>query len=209
MTFLNLVVNRTIAPASLLPAGMPNDRVRLWDGGDLRLNLLPIRNGAEIAISAVIPAKRPPETLWTSTSADDLLSVYAEFDPLVIRLLEGRTVEITTHPIYDKEPIARWADRRIVLLGDAAHPMAPMNGQGANQAIQDADALAFALRNSGDLASALADYQAIRAPITARIQTLSRTPPPNMMLSAKQRDRRGFAKHLGTTSESTPSSGAG
>jgi salicylate hydroxylase len=147
------------------------------------MNTLPIRNGSEIAISASIPAQAPPATLWSSTSADDILSVYADFDPLMLRLIAGRTTEIATHPIYDKEPIERWADHRIVLLGDAAHPMAPMNGQGANQAIQDADALAAALsgRQWDDLAPGLWAYQSTRAPVTARIQRLSRQPPPALM----------------------------
>ena len=178
MTFLNLVTHYTIAPASLLPADMPNDRLRLWHGGELRLNLFPIRNGTEVVIGAAIPARTPPETLWSSTTAGEILSLYKNFDPLVVRLIEGRTAEMTTHPIYDKEPIERWVDRHIVLLGDAAHPMAPMNGQGANQAIQDGDALASALSSHDDLASALAHYQTVRAPVTARIQMLSRTPPP-------------------------------
>ena len=71
------------------------------------------------------------------------------------------------------------------LLGDAAHPMAPMNGQGANQALQDADALAVALGGRHDLASALMDYQTIRAPVTARIQLLSRRPPPSLIRMAQ------------------------
>ncbi|WP_428542747.1 FAD-dependent monooxygenase [Rhodopila sp.] len=72
-----------------------------------------------------------------------------------------------------------WADRRVVLLGDAAHPMSPMNGQGANQAIQDAGALAAAMvgQHRNDLPGALAEYQAARASVTARIQTQSRKPP--------------------------------
>ena len=180
MTFLNRVVHRTIAPAFLLPADMPNDRLRIWQAGDLVINLIPIRNGTEVAISAGIPAQTPPESLWSSTPADAVLSVYADFDPLITRMIEGRTIEITTHPIYDKAPIGNWFDGHVVLLGDAAHPMAPLNGQGANQAIQDGVALAAALcgRFGDDLASALADYQSMRAPVTARIQTLSRKPPP-------------------------------
>jgi salicylate hydroxylase len=182
MTFLDRVVHRTIAPASLLPATMPNDRVRVWQSGDRVMNLIPIRNRSEIAMSAAIPARTPPETLWGAVSAKDIVSAYSDFDPLIARLIQGRTAEITTHPVFDKAPIERWADGRIVLLGDAAHPMAPMNGQGANQAIQDGVTLAVALcgRHLGDPAAALAEYQSIRAPVTARIQTLSRQPPEAM-----------------------------
>ena len=182
MTFLKMVTHRTIAPAALLPADMPNDRIRVWHSGQLMMNMIPIRGGTEVAVSAGVPTPAPPDKLWAAASADDIMSLYADFDPLMARLIEGRIVGITTQPIYDKEPIRRWADGHVVLLGDAAHPMAPMNGQGANQAIQDAHALAAALtgRRHGDLASALAQYQDARAPVTNRIQMLSRKPPPSL-----------------------------
>jgi salicylate hydroxylase len=161
---------------------MANDRIRIWQDGMRRLISLPIRGGTEITLNAAIPAETPPEKPWSSMPMDALLSYYTDFDPLVSRLIKGGTVPITTVPVCDKEPIEKWADRRVVLLGDAAHPMSPMNGQGANQAIQDAGALAAALRSHhrDDLASALAEYQAARAPVTARILMLSRKPPPSL-----------------------------
>ena len=55
--------------------------------------------------------------------------------------------------LYDREPLATWTKGRLTLLGDAAHPMLPHAGQGANQAIEDAVALATVLGRA-DRASA-------------------------------------------------------
>ncbi len=179
MAFVKMVTHRTIAPAALLPADMPNDRLRLWRKGRLVAITLPIRGKDEVAIDAAIPTERPPENLWSAASEDELLAAYAGFDPLLATLIRGRTVDVTTHPVYDKDPITRWTDGRIVLLGDAAHPMTPMQGQGANQAIQDAGALADALQDADvtDPAAALERYQAVRAPIANHFQLMSRKPP--------------------------------
>ena len=66
----------------------------------------------------------------------------------------------------------------MTLLGDAAHPMLPLYGQGANQAIEDgyvlAECLGPALAGSGDIGSALDRYASTRAPRTAAIQLGSR-----------------------------------
>lgn len=58
----------------------------------------------------------------------------------------------------------RWHDGRIVLLGDAAHAMAPNLGQGANSAMVDAAVLLDELRRAPDVAAALVAYDARRRP---------------------------------------------
>merc|ERR1711995_300064 len=78
--------------------------------------------------------------------------------------------------VYEHSATAPWVSKggRAVLLGDAAHAMAPFLGQGANQAIQDAYCLAdrLAAAKGGDLASKvlgpLQSYTLLRrAPVTA------------------------------------------
>lgn len=61
--------------------------------------------------------------------------------------------------IVDRDPLRRWGQDRVTLLGDAAHPMYPDMAQGAGQAIEDAVSLAAALRDAADPVAALRDYE--------------------------------------------------
>ncbi|HVX21691.1 MAG TPA: FAD-dependent monooxygenase [Acidimicrobiales bacterium] len=90
-------------------------------------------------------------------------------------------------PMYDREPIDRWATGRIALLGDAAHPMLQYLAQGACQAFEDADCLGRAVADhvvgnvaagglpAGELARALDEYQRTRVPRASRVQRNART----------------------------------
>ena len=64
----------------------------------------------------------------------------------------------------------RWVDGRLVLVGDAAHAMAPNLGQGANSAIVDAVVLAAELAAAQPLPQALGRYAARRRPAVRRVQ---------------------------------------
>jgi 2-polyprenyl-6-methoxyphenol hydroxylase-like FAD-dependent oxidoreductase len=72
--------------------------------------------------------------------------------------------------LLSRQPLPRWGDGRVTLLGDAAHPMLPHTGQGAAQALEDAVALgrAFA-RATGDHVRALRTYEEARRGRTRRL----------------------------------------
>jgi salicylate hydroxylase len=79
-------------------------------------------------------------------------------------------------PLYDREPLTAWSTDRVTVLGDAAHPMLPFLGQGANQAVEDAVALAAELAGTDrdGVPAALDRYAAARLDRTALIQRESR-----------------------------------
>ena len=62
-------------------------------------------------------------------------------------------------PAQDRPPLSRWGRGRVTLLGDAAHPMLPSLGQGANSAIEDAVVLAHAVATHSDPETALRTYE--------------------------------------------------
>ena len=75
---------------------------------------------------------------------DSFAHEFAGWDPRIESLLQK--VQTTFRSaLYDREPLPTWTRGRLTLLGDAAHPMLPHLGQGANQSIEDGMALATIL----------------------------------------------------------------
>ncbi len=80
-------------------------------------------------------------------------------DPIRTIITATPVGRILRTDISDREPTSRWHEGRVVLLGDAAHPMTPNLGQGAGQAIEDAVALDRSLAEGRDLETALQQYE--------------------------------------------------
>ena len=77
--------------------------------------------------------------------------------------------------LCDRDPVDRWVDGRVALLGDAAHPMLQYMAQGACMAMEDAVCLAdSAARHDGSIEAGLTSYRDRRTLRTARVQLTSR-----------------------------------
>lgn len=178
--FAHLVVIRSMVSADALPPDLSNDTIRMWGDQPLALATLPLRGGRTVALDTIIHADVPPDHLWTSeVPLSELATRFADFDPAVPALIAGSSAMVKANPVFDRQPLTSWSTGAVTLLGDAAHPMAPRMGQGANSAISDAGSLAAALTRHGldDLGSALADYESERIPVATAMQLGSRQAP--------------------------------
>jgi 2-polyprenyl-6-methoxyphenol hydroxylase-like FAD-dependent oxidoreductase len=117
------------------------------------------------------------------------------WDWLDVPALIARTEVVYEFPLVDKDPLGRWTDGRMTLLGDAAHPLYPIGSNGSAQAILDARCLADSLARQGDVEYALREYEAERLPKTAAIALRNRlNGPEQVMTLAEQRAPHGFAR---------------
>jgi FAD-dependent urate hydroxylase len=91
------------------------------------------------------------------------------------RLIE-RTPEkqILRTDTYARNPVKKWGDARVTMLGDAAHAMGNAIGQGAAQAIEDAVILADTLASATDPIAGLRLYEQRRMPRTHLAQMATR-----------------------------------
>ena len=83
------------------------------------------------------------------------------------------TTDVTVWPIFDRERNDRWSGGRIVLLGDACHPMRPFMAAGGAMAIEDAAILSRCLAQFDEPAEAYRWYEATRIERVGETQRLS------------------------------------
>jgi len=136
------------------------DRVVVWLGPGRHCVAYPIDGGRHLNLVVTAPAAEPRRRVVDPSAA------YAGWHP-VVRDLLGRAGPIECRPLYDRPPGPAWQRGRVVLLGDAAHPMLPFTAQGAAQAIEDAATLARCLDD-------FPRYEAVRRPRAERVAESAR-----------------------------------
>jgi len=123
----------------------------------------------------------PPQD-WTYTA--DRAEVLRAFAPFVFDFLDVpalmRAAEtIYQYPMVDRDPLPSWDFGHVTLLGDAAHPMHPVGGNGASQAIIDARVLAREIATQPTIEAAVAAYDGQRRPATAALVQSNRRAGPH------------------------------
>jgi 3-hydroxybenzoate 6-monooxygenase len=108
--------------------------------------------------------------------------------------------------LCDREPIKEWSKGRVVLLGDAAHPMLQYLAQGATMSMEDAVCLARKVQAaSDDYERAFTEYWRARYLRTARVQVTARLYGEAFHAAGATRDLRNAFLKARTPEESIES----
>ena len=111
-----------------------------------RLIMGPARNGEVYSIVGLVPDEQMSEDSdskqsWVSRGdLDKMLDTYKDF-PDWAKAPFRHSKDIGLWQLRDLDPLRTWYRGRVILIGDAAHAMLPTQGQGASQAVEDAEAL--------------------------------------------------------------------
>jgi len=149
-----------------------------WWGPDRHI-VIYYTNSARSELYFVTSVPEPADWVtresWSAKGdVKELRAAYEGFHPDVRSVLEA-CPDCHKWAILEREPLPRWSDGRVVLLGDACHAMTPYMAQGGATAIEDAAILARCLDEVGgdDIEAAFRRYEAHRKPRTSRIQAIS------------------------------------
>ncbi|WP_425327076.1 FAD-dependent monooxygenase [Rhizobium sullae] len=114
------------------------------------------------------------DTSFVDSSREEMEAIFGGSHPMVQALVDA-TETVTKWPFWNRDPLNLWSRGRLVMLGDACHPMRPHMAQGACMAIEDAAILTRCLEESGmaDYSDAFSLYEATRRERATRVQTIS------------------------------------
>ena len=194
------IAYRAVLKRDDVPTHLWSDDVVLWGGEKTHLVHYPLRRAELFNLVAVFHSSKYDEGWNSFGDPAELTDRFANACPQVKELL----AKIETWKMWvlcDREPVKNWTDRRVTLLGDAAHPMLQYLAQGAGQAIEDAVVLREALRSTrGDIQKAFQKYQQARYLRTGRVQLTARLYGDIYHASGVQRELRNQMFQSGTES---------
>ena len=170
--FTGRLAYRTTFPATRLAVDIGASRTKWW-GKDRHIVIYYVTAARD---EVYFVTSQPEAADWITreswTMRGDLGELQAAFSGFhaEVRGVLAAAPEVHKWGIFERDPLPTWIRGRVVLLGDACHPMTPYMASGASMALEDAVVLARALSSDVTLPAALALYESVRKPRASAVQ---------------------------------------
>ena len=173
--FTSFVAWRGLVPLSDLPERLRTSSMTSWLSNDRHIIEYAVGHLKNYVALALQPGWHS-ESWSTQSSIEEVLATFPgwheDIDTIIKATPAGGSYKFA---LFDRDPLPRWTEGRVTLLGDAAHPMLPLMAQGSAMAMEDAAILTRAFAESAAPDEALSRYEAARKERTAWTQLQSRS----------------------------------
>ncbi|MET7482768.1 3-hydroxybenzoate 6-monooxygenase [Streptomyces sp. NPDC005538] len=168
-------IYRSVIPIEKVPQELRWNTVTLWAGPKWHFVHYIIGGGKYLNLAVTRDDGATVPVAGRETARAHVLAQFPGIGATAHRLLElGEGWREWV--LCDRDPVRAWTDRRVVLVGDAAHPMLQYAAQGACQALEDAVVLGDLLQGMGadDVVQRLEKFNAVRRERAGRTQLIAR-----------------------------------
>ena len=160
---------RAVVPVADLGTEAPPANTTIWAGKRRHAVTTRLQGGDLVNFVGLVEQPETSQEGWRIVGERSKAKAdFAGFCAPIFKLLDA-VETLNRWALFTRKPLKRWSDGRVIVLGDAAHPMLPSMAQGAVQALEDAWVVAGLLATLGpdEAGPALFEHRLKR---TARIQ---------------------------------------
>lgn len=184
--FTGTVAWRATVPVDAMPADLFRPVCTVWMGPRSHFVSYYVKQARLVNFVAVVEKSGWEVESWTEKGDKaELQADFAGWHDSIQQLTAATDPEqCYKWALFDRDPLQRWTNGRVTMLGDACHPTMPMMAQGAAMAIEDAAVIASCLDGNTNIEAALSRYESLRKERTSQIQLGSRANTRNFHLTA-------------------------
>ena len=175
-SFTGNVAWRMLIPVDSLPRDLILPDTTVWLGPKKHFVSYHVSGGKNLNCVCLVEQDGWINESWSERgNIEDLREVYNGWNQTIETLLKiANPNTLYRWALHDRPPMKQWSKGRIILLGDAAHPMLPFLAQGAAMAIEDGAVLADCISSYEDNEKSLKYFEQIRRPRTSFVQLAAR-----------------------------------
>jgi salicylate hydroxylase len=169
--FAGQIAFRCLIPRAEAAPFMGAGNAAVFVGAARVFNRYLIRGGELVNVIGIARASGWQQEGWsTPAGVEEFVEQFQGFHGDVIGLIRrAPATSLIKWGLFARPAAQHWRQRRVLLIGDAAHPMLPFLGLGAATAIEDGIVLARAMGEAPDIEAAFALFQRTRA---GRVETV-------------------------------------